>query len=128
MTNKVTLLKKKIRGRNFGPTDLYQTQNEVFRHFLKFGSLVFLEIKYNDSFQQCLTPCVEVKSIRKIFAAQIWAKQAKIRPKIKVFRHFLKFGSLVLLEIAYNDSLQQYLTSSGGRTHEKNLGQNRALN
>ena len=46
----------------------------------------------------------------------------------KVFRHFLEFGSYVFLEIAYNDSLRQCLTSSRGKTHEKhfegpNLGQ-----
>ena len=36
-------------------TGLNQTQNEVFCHFLEFGSLVFLEIAYNDGLQQCLT-------------------------------------------------------------------------
>ena len=35
------------------------------------------------------------------------------------FCHFLKFGSSVFLEIAYNDSLQQYLTTSTGKIHEK---------
>ena len=30
------------------------------------------------------------------------------------FCHFIEFGSYVFLEIAYNDSLEQYLTSSGG--------------
>ena len=29
------------------------------------------------------------------------------------------FGSLVFFEIAYNDGLEQYLTSSRGETHEK---------
>ena len=32
------------------------------------------------------------------------------------------FGLLVFLEIAYNDSLQESITSSRGKTHEKNLG------
>ena len=53
--------------------------------------------------------------------------------KLVFFCHFLKFGSLVLLEIAYNDSLQQCLTSSRGKIHYKNfcdpnfdqMGQNR---
>ena len=35
------------------------------------------------------------------------------------FCHFLKFGSLDLLEIAYNDSLKQFLTFSRGKTYEK---------
>ena len=38
------------------------------------------------------------------------------------FCHFLKFYSSVFLEIAYNDSLQQCLTSSIGKTHTKKFG------
>ena len=33
-----------------------------------------------------------------------------------------EFGSLVFFEIAYNDGLEHYLTSSRGETHEKYLG------
>ena len=40
---------------------------------------------------------------------------------MRVFFHFLKFESYVPLDIAYNDSLGQSLTSSRGKTHEKNL-------
>ena len=59
------------------------------------------------------------------FAAQIWAKWAKIV--------FTVFSGLVFLEIAYNDSLQEFLTSIRGITHEKSflgpdLGQNRSWN
>ena len=39
--------------------------------------------------------------------------------KNEVSRHLLEFRSYVFLEIAYNDSLRQYLTSSRGKTHEK---------
>ena len=53
---------------------------------------------------------------------QIWAKEAKIGPETSYFCHFLKSGSLVFLEIAYNDSLQQFLTFSGGKTDKKNFG------
>ena len=54
----------------------------------------------------------------------------KSGPKLGVFCHFLKFGSLVFLEIAYSDSLQQCITCSRGKTREQkfwepNLGQNR---
>ena len=38
------------------------------------------------------------------------------------FCHFIKFGLSVFLEIAYNDSLQQCLKSSRGKTHEKYFG------
>ena len=76
---------------------------------------------------------LEVKPTKKNFGAQIWGKWAKIEPEIRFFPHFLKFGSLVFLEIACNDSLQQCLTSSRGITYEKkfwgpNLGQNWAWN
>ena len=45
------------------------------------------------------------------------------------FFAIFSFGSLVFLEIEYNDSLQQFITSSRGKTHEKkfwgpNLGHN----
>ena len=43
----------------------------------------------------------------------------KFGPKTSFFCHFLKFGSLVFLQIAYNDSLQQCLTNSRGKIHEK---------
>ena len=42
----------------------------------------------------------------------------KLGPKLG-FCFFLKFGSLVLLEIAYNDILQECLTSSSGEIHEE---------
>ena len=41
-------------------------------------------------------------------------------PKL-VFCHFLKFCSLVFLKIAYSDRLQQYVTYSRGKTHERNF-------
>ena len=40
-------------------------------------------------------------------AARIWAKWAKFWPETRFFCYFLKFGSLVFLEMACNDSLQQ---------------------
>ena len=42
-------LKNKFGRPNLDPTVLNQAQNEVFYHFLEFGSKVFLEIEYNDS-------------------------------------------------------------------------------
>ena len=44
----------------------------------------------------------------------------KLGPKLG-FCYFLKFGSSVLLEIAYNDILQECLTSSSGEIHEENF-------
>ena len=53
---------------------------------------------------------------------------AKIGPKLGFLAIFLKFGSLVFLENASKDSLQQYVTSGNNIKHlkkkmEQNLGQ-----
>ena len=55
------IFEKKYRRPNLGPTGLNQAQNEVLHNFLEFGSLVFLEIAYNDSLQHI----VEVKTHEK---------------------------------------------------------------
>ena len=34
---------------------LNQAQNDVFCHFIEFGSYAFLEIVYSDNLRQCLT-------------------------------------------------------------------------
>ena len=46
---------------------------------------------------------------------------------MKFFCHFIEFGSYVFYEIAYNDSLQQCLTSSRGNTNEKKIEAQRAI-
>ena len=51
----------------------------------------------------------------------MWAKGTKIGTEI-VFHHFLKFGYLVFLYIEQDDSLEQCLTTSRGKTNEKKLG------
>ena len=79
--------KKRIGSQNLGPTGLNQAQNEVFRHYSEFKSYIFLEIAYNDSLRQCLTPN------KKNFGP----KRAKIGPEIRFFCHSLKFGVLVFL-------------------------------
>ena len=38
------------------------------------------------------------------------------------FCHFLEFKSYVFLEIEYDDSLQQCLTSNKSKIHEKKIG------
>ena len=40
----------------------------------------------------------------------------------EVFGYLHEFGSYVFLEIAYDDSLRQCLTSSRGKIHEKKIG------
>ena len=61
---------------------------------------------------------VEIKLTKKFYGAQIWVKQAKIR----FFAIFSSLVHLVFLEIAYNYSLQQCLTSGWGKSHEKDFG------
>ena len=52
--------------------------------------------------------------MKKIWGAQIWAFNY-------IFCHFLRLGSLFFLKIAYSDNLQQCLTSSRGKIHEKSF-------
>ena len=56
-----------------------------------------------------------------MFGDQIWAKKGQ---KLGGFCHLLKFGSLVFLQFAYNDSLEQSLTASRDKTCKKNWGPN----
>ena len=64
---------------------------------------------------------VEIKSTKNIFGAQMWVKEAKIGPETRFCCQFLKFGSLAFLEIAYNDNLQQCITSNRSKFCEKSL-------
>ena len=50
MTDEARFLKKKIGGPNLGQMAKNRAQNYVSCHFLKFGSLVFLEIAYNHNY------------------------------------------------------------------------------
>ena len=102
------------KGAKIGP------KTRFFCDFLKCCSLVFLEITCNDSLKQFLTSR-SGKIHEKIFRRpNLGQKGPKLGAKM-VFGHFLKFGSIVFLEIAYNDSLQQCIISSRGKTHEKNF-------
>ena len=49
------IFEKKNGDPNLGQTGQNRTRNYFFCHFLKFGSLFFLEIVYIDNLQQCLT-------------------------------------------------------------------------
>ena len=91
------------------------SETRLLAIFLEFGSLVFLEISYNDSLKTCLTSSRN-KTHKKKFGG---LNLSQNRTRNYVFGHFLKFGSLVFLEIAYNDSLQTCLTSSRDKTYAK---------
>ena len=84
MTDEAKVFEKKLCNPNLGPTGLNQVQNEVFRHFPEFESLVFLEIAYSDTLQQCLTSSGG-KTHEKSFWTQIWVKRAKIGSEIRGF-------------------------------------------
>ena len=118
---------KKFLGTKFGPKEQKSDPKLGFCHFLKFGSLSFVQIAQNDSFQQFLTSGGD-KIYKKIFGAQIWAKGAKIRPKTRFYAIFSSLVDQFFCEIAYSDNLQQCITCSRGKTHkmffwESSLGQ-----
>ena len=68
--------------------------------------------------QQCITLGGSKIFEKKSFGTTFEPKGPKLGPKLGVLP-FLKFGLLVVLEIAYNDSLQQYGISSRSKIHEK---------
>ena len=57
---------------------------------------------------------------------QIQSRRGINWAKTQVICHFLKYGFLVLLEITYNESLQQFITSSTVKPMKKLLCQKRA--
>ena len=82
---------KEFGGLNSAPTSLNQAQNEIFTHFIKFGSCAFCEIEYDDSLRQCLTSS-RGKIHEKNFGPQILTKQQKMGSEI---RFLAIFSSLI---------------------------------
>ena len=107
-------------GPKFGPKGLKSGPKICFYHFLEFSSLVFLESAYKYSLQQSLTSS-RCKFHEKMFWDPNLGQRGESQVPKYVFCHFLKFGSLVFLDIAYNDSLQQCLTSSRAKIHKKEV-------
>ena len=91
-------------------------------HHLILNQLIFSDIVHDDSWPWYLvkdgTRLLKKKKIGGLNLGSSglhWAQN-------EVFGNFLDCGSLVFLESAYNDSLQQCLTSSRGKTHKKVFG------
>ena len=97
------LEKKKERWPEFRPNGPKLGPKLGFCHLLKFGSLVFLEIAYSDSFQQCLT-CSRGKTHGK-----------------KIDQNWAGIRFLVFSQVWFIGLFQQCLTSSRGKTHGKNI-------
>ena len=112
---------KKKSGTKFGAKRAkIRPKISFFCHFLKLGSLVFLEVAYNDNLQQCTTSSRGTTYEKKVGRTNLGQNGPKSGPKFG-FCYFLKFGSLHFLEIAYSLSLQQCITSSRGKTYKKAL-------
>ena len=89
----------------FGPNrPKIRAKIRFFVIFFKFGSLVFLEMVQDNSWEHCLTTR-RVKSLEKNF----WAPNLV---RNQSFCHFLQVASLVFLDITQDFSLRQCLTSS----------------
>ena len=88
-------------------------------NFVKIGSLVFSNILHDDSWPWYLVTDKDWKE----FGGPNLVPTGQNQAQNEIFTHFLKFGLCAFLEIEYDDSFRQYLTSSRGKTHEKkNLG------
>ena len=88
---------KKIFGPKFGPKGAKSGLKIGFFHFLKFGSLVFLEIAYNDNLEQCLTTS-RGKTSQKFSGAHLWPNRQKSGPKLV----FLPFSQVWLISFPLN--------------------------
>ena len=66
---------------NLGQISLNEAQNEVFCHFLEFGSYVFCEIQYDDSLQHCLR-CSRGKTHKKILGPKFGPVKPRSGPKL----------------------------------------------
>ena len=102
------------------------------RFFVIFSNLVYqFSLKLNTMIAcNNVKHLVYVKSTNKFFWGPNFGQRGQNPAQNQFFCNFLKFGSLVFLAIAYNDNLQQCITSDRGKTYEKkiwepNLGQNR---
>ena len=106
---------------NLGQISLNEAESEVFCHFLEFGSQFLCEIQYDDSLQHCLR-CSRCKAHKQKMQDPNLGQSSQNRAQNQVFCYFLKFGLLVFLYIAQDDSLKQCLTPSREKTHKKFSG------
>ena len=90
--------------------------------FFKIGSLVFSGIVHDDSWPwHLVTDRARILTKKKKYwQPEFGLNGPKLGPKLGVFFYFFKCHSLVFLEIACNDSLQQWLTYIRGKIHERN--------
>ena len=91
-------------------------------NFLKIGSLVFSGIVHDDSWPwHLVTDRARILTKKKKYwQPEFGLNGPKLGPKLGGFFYFFKCHSLVFLEIACNDSLQQWLTYIRGKIHERN--------
>ena len=87
--------------------------------FLKIGLLVFCDYLHDDSWPWYVVTD-QAKFLKKNLQPDFGPKGPKLGLKWGLCNFFV-FWSLVFLEITYSDSLQQCLTSSRGKYHEKNF-------
>ena len=72
---------------------------------------------FSDIVQDWLLTMISSDRQSQIFEKKIGGPNSD--PKLGFLYHFLRLGSLVYLEIVYNDSLQQGLPPSEGKIREK---------
>ena len=86
-----------------------RAKNEVFGHYFELGQLDWLDIAYNDRamFSTIRQYYKVMKNHSKVSKKHFWMIRSA---KNEVFGHFLEFGLLVRLDIAYFDGTKCFLT------------------
>ena len=81
-----------------------RAKNEVFGHYFEFGQLDWLDIAYNDrAMFSTIRQYYKVMEIHsKVSKKHFWMIQSV---KNEVFGHYLEFGLLDWLDIAYDDRI-----------------------
>ena len=82
------IFEKKKLATEFGTNGPKSGPKLAFYHFLKFGSIVFLEFTYSDSLQQCLTSSRSKIYKKFLFEPTFGPKEPKSGPKLGFFWPF----------------------------------------
>ena len=94
---------------SFHPSVTKFSQDWIISFFL----ILYMMIAYH-GFSWLAKPDFFWGGGEKKMAARIWVQN-------EFFCDFIEFGSYIFLEITYNDSLQPFLTSTWGKTYDKNF-------
>ena len=97
LLREVKLTEEILADTNLGQEGQNWDQNQVFYHFLKFGSLVFPQIAHDVTLEQCLATS-RGKTLKKILGPKFWPSGSKSGLKLG----FFPFSQVWLISVPLN--------------------------